>query len=812
MSGGAIVLAPLAGVVRPLAQVPDAVFASGMMGPGLAIDPTGDTLHAPIDGLVASIHAARHALTIEAVNGAKLLLHLGIDTVALGGAGIQLLVAEGMRVTAGTPLLRFDLDRLVREATAIVTPVIATGNGNRIEALATGMVTVGMPLFRLVQGDDAPVVETADGEGSSRRVAVRLPHGIHARPAATIGAAARTAGAAVTLIHGDRRAPANSVTALLGLGAACGSVVTIEAKGERAVEAIEAIAAVLQDATPETAAAPPPLIITGGSPGEPGIAAAPGVAIGPSICWQRPVAQPIEATGEPAFEARRLADALDAVRATLAAGAAADGARGAVIAAHGAMLDDPVLLDAAQASIAAGRSASVAYTVAIAEQAALLTGSGDARIAGRVDDLRDLEARVLAALAGGGPAAPSDVRGAIVIADELLPSDVLALADAGAAGFALAGGGPTSHAAILAAGAGVPMLVALGTTLAGVTDGTMLILDADHGRVEVDPPADRLTEVEAEDARRRAEAQRSADGPCRTVDGARIELFANLGSRADAEAAVAAGAEGCGLLRTEFLFLDRATPPDEAEQRAAYTAIAGVLGDRPLVLRLLDVGGDKPAPYLNLPAEDNPALGVRGVRVSLADPALLDTQLAAAIATGCRIMVPMVASVGELDMVIARAEALGGAAASIGVMVETPAAAMTADLLASRAAFLSIGTNDLTQYALAMDRGNPAVAGGIDGLHPAVLRLIAQTCAGAARHARPVGVCGGLAADVLAVPILLGLGVTELSVPPSRLAAIRAVVRRLDLRTARDHARAMLDQPSAAAVRAAAACFAGEMR
>jgi phosphoenolpyruvate-protein kinase (PTS system EI component) len=252
---------------------------------------------------------------------------------------------------------------------------------------------------------------------------------------------------------------------------------------------------------------------------------------------------------------------------------------------------------------------------------------------------------------------------------------------------------------------------------------------------------------------------------------------------------MANGAEGSGLLRTEFLFLDRDSAPDANEQAALYGAIAAELDGRPLIVRLLDIGGDKPAPYLPIAPEENPALGLRGIRVALAMPEILETQLRGILSVQpvgqCRIMIPMVASVAEIAAVRAVVDRLRGELGitdrvEIGIMVETPAAAVTAATLAAHADFLSIGTNDLTQYALAMDRGNPAVAPGIDGLHPAVLQLIAHTTEGAARHRRWVGVCGGLASDRLAIPLLVGLGITELSASPRFVPELKALVRRLD--------------------------------
>jgi phosphoenolpyruvate-protein phosphotransferase len=458
----------------------------------------------------------------------------------------------------------------------------------------------------------------------------------------------------------------------------------------------------------------------------------------------------------------------------------------------------------------------IAWRAAIKAQVDVLAAAKDPRVAERVVDLRDLELRLLAALTGEPRVSLDIPEGSILLAHDLLPSQVAALDPMKVAGIALAEGGPTSHAAILAAGSGIPMAVAFGTALDTIGERAMLLLDADRGALEVDPPEARIAQVEAALHEREAAAKALATGACRAAEGERIEIFANLGSLADAEAAVAAGAEGCGLLRTEFLFLDRSEPPSEEEQRAAYQAIADALGDRPLIVRLLDIGGDKPAPYLSIPPEENPVLGLRGIRVGLARPEVLETQLRAILSVQppgrCRIMPPMIASVAELEAVADAVERIEreiglNAATKVGAMIETPAAALTSDILSSRAAFLSIGTNDLAQYALAMDRGNAAVTAGIDGLHPAVLRLIAAACEGAGTHGVPVGVCGGLAADRLAVPILLGLGATELSVPPARVAATRAQVAGLSLARCRTLAAEALGLESAAAVRARAAMF-----
>ena len=281
-------------------------------------------------------------------------------------------------------------------------------------------------------------------------------------------------------------------------------------------------------------------------------------------------------------------------------------------------------------------------------------------------------------------------------------------------------------------------------------------------------------------------------------------MFANLGSVADAHAAVAAGAEGCGLLRTEFLFLDRNAAPDKDEQQRIYADIAAVLGNRPLIVRTLDLGADKSVPYVAMGAEENPALGLRGVRLSFARPDLLATQLAAIVAAGSpdqlRVMLPMVTEVDEVRQVRRLLDAASQAAGAtarmpLGVMIETPAAAALADTIAAEADFLSVGTNDLTQYVLAADRGNAAVSAKADALHPAVLRLIRQAVDGARSRDRWIGVCGGLASDPLAAAILIGLGITELSAAPAAVPTIKAAVRHLRL----DECRTLAERACAAA-------------
>ena len=806
-----------------------------MLGDGIAIDPTGDCLHAPCDGEVAVLQPSGHAITIRAGDGVEILMHIGLDTVALKGEGFTPCVAVGDRVAAGDPLIRFDLDTIVCAAPSAVTPVLLleTPGHMLVRTRADGPVQVGDAILALEPrlATAATTTTPLTGETVERIVTVPLVHGIHARPAARIRDLLAGLTADVTLTRQDRTASARSPVGLLTLAIAFGDEVRIAATGPDAEQAATALAALIESGMGEKghAAAPKPAAPVAATPQVTtlpadgklsGVTAAPGLAVGQARRFRLPEVQVDTASKGAAEEQARL----DAARATLATRldgeiSHAHGAQRAIAEAHRAMLDDDgILADAAEA-IRNGASAGQAWRAAITPQAEALTASGDARLAERADDLRDLERRVLLVLAGTDEAPLAFPPNTILLAEDLLPSQVTALDPDQVIGLCVERGGPTSHAAILAAGLGLPMLVSLGPVLRQIGEETPLILDAGLARLQVAPDAAALAEAHqavAERAERRAAALAAAARPCHMADGTRIEVFANLGSRADAELAIANGAEGSGLLRTEFLFLDRDTAPSVDEQAADYQAIADTLAGRPLIVRLLDIGGDKPASYLPIPAEENPALGLRGIRVGLAHPQLLEDQIRAILRVQpvgqCRIMVPMIAGIDELRRVRemldkVRADLGTTEAVELGVMVETPAAAVTADLLAAEADFLSVGTNDLTQYALAMDRGNASVASAIDGLHPAVLRLIADTCRGAASKGRWTGVCGGLASDPLAVPILIGLGVTELSATAAMVPEIKALVSGLTLDAVRAHAQAALACATAADVRALAREF-----
>jgi phosphocarrier protein FPr/phosphocarrier protein len=667
---------------------------------------------------------------------------------------------------------------------------------------------------------------------------------MHARPAAVLAAQAKRYSADVRLVRGDREANAKSMVAVLALSLAHGDMVRVKAAGADAVLAAEALAELLAAGCGEDPAEAP--VQSGqGQPGraqpgpsgsspapsapaaspEPGlfagIAASPGLALGPVVRYLAREPEVAEEGQGPERELARLEGALAEARAQIETlkHQPGDAGRAHILDAHLELLDDPELTGQAKAGLSAGRSAAFAWREAFRAQAAVLEGLDNALLRERAGDLRDVGRRVLSLLAKGGRAMPEFTGKAVLVAEELAPSEAAALDRSKILGFATCRGGATGHVAILARSLGLAAVCGLDRAVLDIPEGAEVLLDGDRGTLRLNPGAEAKAEAArrmAEMAERRERELAAASALAHTADGHRVEVAANVVTAEDARQAVENGGEGVGLLRSEFLFEDRDAAPDEEEQAAAYLAVARVLGPgRRLVIRTMDVGGDKPLSYLPLPREDNPFLGLRGLRVSLDRPDLFRTQLRAILRcageSDLHLMFPMVASLDELRAAkrhVAAVQAELGVAAKVGVMIEVPSAAILAEALAPEADFFSIGSNDLTQYTLAMDRGHPRLAKQADALHPAVLRLIGLTCEAAHRHGKWTGVCGGLASDLAAVPVLVGLGVDELSVAVPSIPAVKAAVARRTLEECRSLAREVCALATSGEVRARLAALA----
>lgn len=513
-----------------------------------------------------------------------------------------------------------------------------------------------------------------------------------------------------------------------------------------------------------------------------------------------------------------------AAQAELAELAKAAAARGsddvaAILEAQALMLADPLLIEAVRRRIdVEGVTAEAALAATHSELAAAFAALDDLDLQARAADLADAVERVGRHLAGA-PARALPDRPHVLVARDLTPSETAGLDPTRSLALVTEAGGPAGHTAIIARSLGLPAVVAVAGLLAAVADGDHLLVDGERGEVIVRPVA---AEVAAAEVRRAASAARQADliaaaqVPARTRDGRRVEVAANIDGVAATRLAFARGAEAIGLFRTEMLFLNRPTVPDEEEQYAIFAEVARLAGDRPVLVRTLDIGGDKRAPALDPPVEPNPFLGERGLRFCLRRPALFETHLRAILRASAAgrlaIMLPMVTSASEIAQaraIIERARvALRteghrlGEPVPLGIMIETPAAAVAADLLAALVDFVSVGSNDLTQYTLAADRTNPAVAALADPYHPAMVRLLAGVAAAARAAGIWAGVCGELAGAPAAIPLLVGLGYDELSMRPAAIPLAKAVIRDLDAGAARRLAEEALRQPDAAAVRA----------
>lgn len=486
--------------------------------------------------------------------------------------------------------------------------------------------------------------------------------------------------------------------------------------------------------------------------------------------------------------------------------------------AHQMILMDPELLDKVHSFIREERfTVEYAWYRAILDYEQMIAGLTDEYLAARSADLRDVGQRVLRILIGKTEGSTVKVP-SVVVARELSPSDTVGFDKDKVLAFCTVSGGPTSHVAILSKALGIPAVVGIGPWLNEFFEGQEIIVDGSSGTVVLDPDEFMLRKYEQRALKHKAsfqEAYLTANLPAKTLDGQYIEVVANIGSPKDSVPALELGAEGVGLLRTEFLFLDREFPPTEQEQYQVYKEILTHFGDKPVVARTLDIGGDKPATYLKIAEELNPFLGLRGTRLALKREEVFRSQIKALLRAGrghnLKIMFPMIGSLPEVQetkehveeskLQLNRSGQPFAENVEIGIMVEIPSAAVMADILAKHVDFFSIGTNDLTQYTLAVDRTNPLVAEYADALDPSVLRLIDMVIKAAHRQGKWVGLCGELAGDPLAVPVLLGMHLDEFSMNARSIPYVKQQIRRFNLSNAEKIAEQVLNMSSITEVR-----------
>lgn len=656
-------------------------------------------------------------------------------------------------------------------------------------------------------------------------------HGLHARPATALSEIAKMAtGAIKVAVDNGAYVSAKSLTRLLSLGAVQGQTLTFiaepntdapdylsqltQAVSEGLGEEVMPVASMPQQHQVATVADFTHDIKLMKGEQVHATSASAGLAVGRAfVVREVRVNYPVQG-GDKASEWRELQSAIHAVKEELKmiVQTAKKASIAQIFTAHVALLEDEEVTHGAKDGIDEGLSAAAAWHAHIEQLAKTQAGLANRLLAERAADLKDIGQKVLVKLTGQTVnEAPSEPY--VLIKEDLLPSDVARLDPALVAGILTAVGGASSHSAIVARALGIPAIVGAGKGVLDINDGEQVLLDGGQGWFVVAPTDEMVADAKKTQEvflARKELATQNATKPAITRDNHQVEIAVNLGSVHDTKAAVAGGAEAVGLLRTELVFMSHQSVPDIDTQMADYAHVFEALEGRPLVVRTLDVGGDKPLPYLPMPFEDNPFLGVRGIRLTLRKPELLENQLIALIRASkgrdLRIMFPMVGQMEEWNQARAILDKVLDSHPhdnlQVGMMIEVPSAAIMADVFAKEVDFFSIGTNDLTQYALAIDRGHATLSKEADGLHPSVLRLIHNTVTHAHAHGKWVGVCGELAGDECAIAILVGLGIDELSMSVGSIALAKAKVRELNFADCQYLAKRALACRTAAEVRA----------
>jgi phosphocarrier protein FPr len=767
--------------------------------------------------------------SVYSEDGVLVLMDLGSAVLSAGTAFELLGEARQSRVQlCAAPLVEGAVAAASLAAAGASLAETAREAQNALAGKVAQLATSGEP-----SQPPAAAEDTGPGEEALVEILNRL--GLHARPAAQLVRLARGYRARVTLENATRPAgPAagDSINGVLSLGARQGHRLRICARGPEAHDALGALTGFIQSGCGEKEPLvkdvpdrlPPPSV-----PPSPhqlgGIPASAGIAIGP-LAKLRPAAVDIapRAIGNPEAERQRLMSAIEAAQAETRelyewskAHIGADEA--GIFDAQSLFLEDPELAGGLARMLVEDRvSAEFAWQAETTRLANRLGTLDDPYLRARAADVADVAARVLRRLTGQAGGMRVLREPAILTAHDLTPSEVKDFDPEMTLGLCLETGSASAHSVILARAMGIPVVAGLGPGISALADGTLVAVDGERGTVWISPDADLVQALEGRRqnwlaARRAAELERHR--PAATRDGRPIRVLANISGVAEAAEAVACGAEGVGVLRTEFLFLGRAAAPGEEEQVAAYGAIAESLGGRPLSVRALDIGGDKSLPYVEIGEEANPFLGWRGIRVMLGRRDLFRTQLRAILRAGAaqrvELLLPMIASVDELRA----AKAMVGEAEAeleregrpyrknmrMGVMIEVPAAVAVADRLAREASFFSIGSNDLIQYVMAADRTNSRVAPIADPFQPAVLRMIRQTIEAGRGAGIGVALCGELAADPLAAPLLLGLGLEEFSVSAPLIPELKRVISRWSMPESEGLAREALTMDSSQSVR-----------
>ncbi len=801
---------PLQGLVIPIEEVGDPAFSQKLLGDGFAINPITNILRAPCDGEVKHIHDSGHAITIETANKLQVLMHVGINTVKLKGDGFAPVVKIGQKVSVGEPLIDFDLDFIAMKGLDLTTMTIVMSDVADIrltlkdkvsvidESSLVGAVAI---LDSFTENSDDSDLDNFD----SIQYTVDLPVGMHARPAARIAKLVKESGSVVHFIKGSEQALASSIVDILGLNIQNGDIIQI-----RTGSTSEVILANIKDLLDqitieerETQSVESHSVSNSKNPVRKdkdgafyGVSASSGISIGTVSILSKESISFDEDSKDKVLEKKRLLEALDRAKDDLQKiefdlSSDGDTSKSAIFNAHKEILEDSEILEECFVGINSWKTAEFVWSSIIDQKAKKLEALNNELIAARANDIRDVGRRVLLLLSGKTSEKPTLQENTIILAYDLTPSDILQFDQSKVVGFATVCGGSTSHVAILARSMGIPAIAGISDVALQIPNGTQVILDAEDGSLISAPSEEKIVIAKKMQAKFEAKLKEALESSMETTftkDQHRIKVVSNISGLNDSKKTTEIGGEGVGLLRTEFLFLERKEAPSEDEQLKIYQGIVDNLCENELVLRTLDIGGDKQLAYLPIKEEENPFLGIRGIRFCLRNEGIFREQLRAVLRVKSKspinIMFPMIGHLSELLKAKSILEEerikLNAPKPHVGIMIEVPSAALMASTFAPHVDFFSVGTNDLTQYTLATDRGHSELAGQVDGLHPAVLKLIEVTCSAAKKYGKWVGVCGGIASDSKAIPVLIGLGVEELSVSIPSIPIVKSIVRKVE--------------------------------
>lgn len=819
------IIAPLSGAFVPLEEVPDDVFAQKMMGDGAGIEPCDFLVRSPISGTIKTIASGKHALSIENDQGLEILVHVGIDSVHAQGLGFSLLVKSGEQVKAGDSLLEFEPITLIQNnVTSLVSVVLVVEPQNWSLSFdePSQLIAGETILFRVqkktkmeTESKKENKKETA-GENKNdiikQKVMVQIVHGIHARPAALFANAAAKFSATVFVLSKEKKYNGKSAVSLMSANIRQGQEIVLQAQGHDAHEALDYLATMLQKEEPKPAFANDSNFAAHSgwqTLTQKAIAAAGGEGYG--VAWfyfPKEIEIDMESQGQEK-EWSILQEALQKSQQqlqTLIENAQADDSPHSqnsqeIFQAHKTLVTDCEIHEQVKEEISFGNSAGLAWKTVLQKIYYQFANMDNKLLAERAQDILDIQNRVLKNLATTRqPAAitlPPQITAqkepVIAIANDLTPSELMQILELpNIAGLCLVQGGATSHVAILAADKNLPMLVGCPSAILQIPEGSRLVVSAETATFTVFPTDEQYLQVKDKLQQKKkhwAWLLQAAQTPAHTLDNAVVSVAANAAHGQLVAEAKQNGAEEIGLVRTEFVFVNEVFAPSEEKQYQAYWQIKKEVPNIPVVFRTLDVGGDKPMSYLPLPQEQNPLMGLRGIRNTL-HSSLFRTQVRAILRlSGKRkILLPMVSDMEELRLakkiIEEERSSLAMPYCPVGIMVEVPATALLAQHFAQEADFFSIGSNDLSQYILAMDRTHSQL--NPQAVHPAVLQSMYITAQAAKQYNIPVSLCGALASDPFYTPLLVGLGISQLSVVPALVPVIKQVIRTFSLQSAKE--------------------------